>query len=922
MRPLKLTLSAFGPYADKTVIELDRLGKSGIYLITGDTGAGKTTVFDAIAFALFGSASGDVRQSSMFRSKYAKPSTPTFVELEFEYKKKRYLIRRSPEYTRPKKSGEGETSEKGSAEMILPDGRAVTGLKEVTAKAEELLGINRNQFLQIAMIAQGEFRRLLDADTASRTEIFRRIFKTEPFKELQDSVKRDALDAENEAKEAKRSIKQYASGVKCDADSTFGLELERARNGEMLLGDITDLIGKIVSADEKKLEDTEKRYAAADEALGKTRAEAELYRKQEETKAALEKNKREAAIKKEALDSAKAAYGAAEKNSPEREAAAKSVIELESKMSSFDELERTERELISAREKYKAAQELEKSATAKSEEIKAELEKSEKRLEELGETGAGLERLKAELEKINAALEDKKGFDSRLEAYKTASKRYNTAQAEAAEAIKKYEAVMSEYSKVNAAFLAEQAGILAERLSDGEACPVCGSTAHPKPAVKSVSAPSEDDVKRAKAEAEAASAQSTKLSNAAAALRSEAQTQKSEIEAAAEKLFNGADGKDYYALSEELGKKLAQARENQLSLISGEEKKNRERGELEKGIPQLRELKEKYDGEAAKHREEMSSLNTAGSELRKSSDRLKKELGFGNKAEAEKELKLRKEKLAVLESEFNVAKESLEKAKSEYSGLEGERKGLEKALKEATALDIEALRTREAEQSALKAALDKEKTELSARLTSNRAIIGDIKKRAEALSKTENRLVMLESLSKTLNGNVSGKSRVQLETFVQMKYFDRIINRANVRLLEMTNSQYELVRREASGRKAQTGLELDVKDHYNGTVRSVGSLSGGESFKASLALALGLSDEIQYSAGGIQLDSMFIDEGFGSLDEESLQQALKVLIGMAGENRLIGIISHVGELKTKIDKQINVTKKHGAELGSRIELIV
>ena len=208
MRPLKLTLSAFGPYAGRTVLELSKLGTNGLYLITGDTGAGKTTIFDAITYALYGEASGDHRDPSMFRSKYADAETPTEVELVFSYADKTYTVRRNPEYERPKARGEGYTVQKADAELRYPDGRVVTRLKEVNAAVREIMGVNRDQFLQIAMIAQGDFLKLLLATTEDRKAIFRRIFNTQPFLRLQERLKREANTLENRCKEVAGSLSQ------------------------------------------------------------------------------------------------------------------------------------------------------------------------------------------------------------------------------------------------------------------------------------------------------------------------------------------------------------------------------------------------------------------------------------------------------------------------------------------------------------------------------------------------------------------------------------------------------------------------------------------------------------------------------------------------------------------------------------------
>ena len=231
MRPIRLVMSAFGPYAGRTELELSKLGTSGLYLITGDTGAGKTTIFDAIAFALYGEASGTAREAGMLRSQYADITTPTEVELTFEYKGRQYVLRRNPEYTRPRTRGDGLTTEKAGAELHYPDGRVETRLKDVNRAIVEIMGVDRNQFAQIVMIAQGDFLKLLIAPTEERKKIFQKIFRTERFQLLQDKLKAESNALKNEHEKVSSGLRQYMEGIVCAADSPFADAVKNARSG-------------------------------------------------------------------------------------------------------------------------------------------------------------------------------------------------------------------------------------------------------------------------------------------------------------------------------------------------------------------------------------------------------------------------------------------------------------------------------------------------------------------------------------------------------------------------------------------------------------------------------------------------------------------------------------------------------------------
>ncbi|MBQ9886759.1 MAG: SMC family ATPase [Lachnospiraceae bacterium] len=924
MRPTQLTMSAFGPYADKTVLDFNLLGTKGLYLITGDTGAGKTTIFDAITFALFGEASGDVRKATSFRSKYASADTPTFVELIFEYNDKTYCIKRNPEYLRPKKSGTGETKENANAELIMPDGRIVHKTGEVTKEIEELLGINRKQFSQIAMIAQGDFRKLLDADTKSRIEIFSQIFKTGPYADLQQRIREDSLTTFRDREDAKKSIKQYVNSVKCGETDPLRLDLEAAQAEQMLVDDEITLIANIITSDTSALKSVEKELLETEKALSDIQADIRMYNRQIQTKKDYEANEKLIASKAQEVEKSKEVLEKEKSKSTEREALAKNINSLEALLPKFDELDKEVKALNDAiGNKEKQIKALNKTRAARTSAID-ELAKKQARLDELKDAGTNI----AKLDGLIADLADKitsiEELEDKLDDYHKREKEAFAKQEECELALQSELHLSSLYNNINMAFLAEQAGILAQRLIDGAPCPVCGSVSHPAPAKLSEHAPTENDVKKAKTDADNANKKSQALSSEAAVLNTEAKGLKAEACSKADKLFESYAFENLSDMSAELKSSTRQAKADAQTQLKAENDKNAEKTALEKQISELLQHKDSLEDSLADINAEISSLTTAIDLKTTHVEKIRTELGFASKHIAKEKLDRLKAELKKLEDAFKQAKKNYDDEDNLLRELKGKQQGLEESLKSFVMLNIDELESLKTGKQQRKSDLDTKRRTINSRLDNNNDLLQKIKAQSSHLSEIEARYTWLSSLSNTVNGNVSGKEKIQLQTYVQMMYFDRIIERANTRLLIMTNGQYELLRRKEAGQNAsQTGLDLDVLDHYNGSTRAVSSLSGGESFKASLALALGMSDEIQCSAGGIQLDTMFIDEGFGSLDDDSLQMALKVLVGMTGENRLVGIISHVTNLKDKIDKQIVVSKNHSFDdFGSSVKIIV
>lgn len=1083
MRPLTLTMSAFGPYAGKTTLPLEQLGERGLYLITGDTGAGKTTLFDAIAFALYGEASGQNRSSSMLRSKYADPATPTYVELTFAYGGKRYTIRRNPAYDRPKTRGAGTTPQSAEAELTMPDGRVLSRVKEVNQAVQELLGIDRNQFSQIAMLAQGDFYRMLLATTDDRVQIFRKLFRTEPYRRLQDRLKERTGELERTRSSIRSAISQYTAGIRLMPEDPEQETLAGLLEGTLPESELLPLLERLLERDAQGLEQAEQTCARLEEqltvlhqSLDRAKQAARLreaYRQaQEQLKA--QKRQRDACkatldaslsdqtrqkeltveitrireqlpryaekeqlrttlaqMKQDATHSQQEIKQTQERIAQGRSRYEKHVLELKSLANAGEnreklaalikEQQKKDQQLAVLSEKLTsydklcrqlaAAQQAYQQAEHAAGQQRQALEQLTGQLQTLGDAPARLERLLAQKQAAEQRAEQLATLAQRLDAYRIQSGELEQAQRAYAAAAEIMQQEKDAYDRMQQAFLDAQAGILAASLQDGAPCPVCGAASHPHPAQPAKNAPTEAELKAARNRSDKAQQTCTQASRHAGTLRGKAESLAQSIREQCSAL--GLEW-DLSALPGHLQQEQSLLKDKQAGLdaeLTETEQHIALRRQLETEQPKAEQILRQMEDALAGKRDARSSLDaqvqaaaeqllehTRTLELDCTLDMLPKKLNLMQKASSisadslsgrlqreEQNVARRQEleqsnprdeaQLRQMESDYADAREQLarlleqastaakqleeysqllpfadrKEAQAQITALEGEQSRLEQlavqrqqaydAAREAHATAQSRCRTLE-EQLAqyqqedvpgLEAQLrqleqDKqqagqEKTHRISRLGLNRSARDGILQQQTRLEKTMQELQMVSGLSNTAAGKLSGKERVALETFVQMHYFDRIIRRANRRFLVMSSGQYELKRQQsATDLRSQSGLELCVVDHYNGTERSVRTLSGGESFMASLSLALGLSDEIQSSAGGIRLDTMFVDEGFGSLDEETLQQAMRALQSLTESNRLVGIISHVGALKNQIDKQILVTKQPAGGSHAQVQV--
>ena len=920
MRPLKLTIAGFGPYAGVQELDFEALGKSGLYLITGDTGAGKTTIFDALTFALFGEASGENREVSMLRSKYARAEDPTYVELTFAYGGKEYQVRRNPEYERAKTRGTGTTKQTADASLTYPDGHVVTKLKDVDKSIREIIGLTREQFSQVAMISQGDFRRLLQADTRERQKIFRDIFGTGLFVTLQNQLKEQSSQVKEQKDQASRSIQQYIGGMVCDGDSPLSVDVKKAKSGQLPIAGVMELFEALLQADRDAQKQLDAELAEIERELETVSGQLTQAEACAAARKALAQKEKDEINQVAGLESAEIALKEARATVPEQEALSKSITQIDLLLPSYEELNVKTDALGDARRKSAKAKADQQAAEAGRAALTAEIAA-------LKAEQAGLADAAAKKEQLTAGrqnLDDRKGKLQTLTAglEELAAQRKALAEKQAAHLSADGEStrLLQEYEAKNRAFLREQAGIIASTLSEGESCPVCGSTCHPKLAVLSEDAPTEAEVKKAKKAYDTAQKATEKASLAAGKQQGTVTTTEAALLKEIGTLLpdTALDSAEAVAAAQ-IGELSAQLKTLDTQIREAEAKIRRKQT-LDARIPEKEGALSETDAKLTAAREQLAGYTASAEELEKQLAALREKLTFPDKAAAETEKKTLQSKLQSHKNALTAAESAFSRSKENLAATRAAIEQLRRQLEGGTEADAAQLNAQKGQLTLRKTAITQNQKVVHTRITTNEAARKNIAKKQAELEALESRFAWMKSLSDTANGNLSGKDKIMLETYIQTTYFDRILQRANIRLRKMSGGQYDLKRRRTAGNKqSQSGLELDIVDHINTTERSVNTLSGGEAFLASLALALGLSDEVQMSTG-IQLDTLFVDEGFGSLDSEALSKAYATLAGLTEGNRLVGIISHVAELKERIDKQIVVSKLKTGGSTARIDL--
>ena len=925
MKPLKLTMSAFGSYAGKNVIDFTGQ-QQGIFLITGDTGAGKTTIFDAITYALYNQTSGGERNGNMMRSQYAQPETETYVELEFLYRGQTYRVRRNPDYKITKTLKNGKIREQKvphSVELTLPDGTVFPEKKNATdAKIIEILGLTADQFSQIVMIAQGDFLKLLYTKSDERKMIFSKLFRTDIYWKIQENLRRKSMEMDERIQENDRAFEQEKSRIiplpeseELPLDELVERLRERLKDAlkeqNLRRANVEELNKKITKYEEinklfrslEKIRQTGKELEARQAESKERRQQIENARKADKVLVAEQQNLRQQQTVEQSV-----------------QAIAKMEETLTNNQEMFETL-KTQLQEVEAEQKREAA-DIQKKMLALEQSFpsyealqnaRSEEQQAKKVWEDLGKTSE--ESFHKKEAGIAALKEQQKQQEQVVEQTK---KNWEQTSLGASESAKHYEHMYE-------AFLKEQAGILAENLSAGCPCPVCGSTVHPDPAKLSDHAVTELEVEQAKKTRAAAE---EKRDMAYAAFEAE-KTEKQKLAQAVEK--EEAD----FVLAQTIAKQ--QRKEAEQNYVSLQKIAEQIREKLV--YPSLAEAKKQYaamqkaleaaEQEIERKRQKVSELAEAMNTLKgqKLAEEENQKTAKKLAAKTEKEYaKLLEKSGFVSEETYHLAilpersRSKLEREEKEYESQclrqQSEQKLLEKQVSGKTYTDTAELNEQlKAEKQALK---ETEKTymELHTAYENDRSVLQNCAVYLEKGKKLESEDQVIKSLSKTANGRLSGSAKIDFETYIQRQYFKQIIHEANKRLLTMSNHQFILKLKEEAntGRKTNEGLDLSVYSLVTDSERDVKTLSGGESFLAALAMALGLSDIVERSAGAIHPDMMFIDEGFGSLDAQSRQQAIEVLAELAGDSRMVGIISHVTELKEQIDRKLVVSR---TDKGSR-----
>lgn len=1036
MKPIKIEISAFGPYKGKVEIDFTKIGENGIFLITGDTGAGKTTIFDAIVFALYGNVSGSNRQVTSIRSDFADIDTKTYVTLEFSHKEKTYIVTRNPQYERPKKSGEGYTTQVPDASLESDGEVLASGVSNVDNKIKEILGIDVKQFKQISMLAQGEFLKILFADSDSRTEIFRKIFDTYIYDNITKKLKTKQSEAFMNLNRYRTQFLTNTNNIKWETEPEF-IRVLSDRNIHNYIKDVLESLEVEVESNKKETDKTNKevdklqkdvqkresqiqkaeeinlQFSKLEELTKKAEEQKEQKAVYEEKQKLVEKTQKIQAtvlpkeqmyqnVKKEIQELENAIKENSEKlkllNEKEQEYKQKDAKMKQLKLQSED-LKKQEEQISKMKEEMQSIEDI----LAKIQEYdrqKAQMElfkQKEERILKLKESLQEYKKLSDEFEKIEQERVKTINVEEQEKQREEASKKFDIIN-------KSYREIEDKYKEEEDKFYRGQAGILAESLEEGKPCPVCGNEHHPHIAKKSEALSKEqlDELKREKEEKEKEK-NITSEKVAAIVAKIDALIEDFNFDSSKIKLVDYI--KQVNEKYEEYDKKITEKKQeaNKIYLNITEEnldieefdydsfksefdedkkrieeimtknstliddfsqkmkKELSEQTDIKEYAKEVKnkyetqekayqktcemicdlyyeiedlvldieefdfeELKEEYEEEKKEHLKNLTECSTQKGQLEKlttskknEEDKLKKEY-----EEAYQSLGFETEELykkSILDEQTLIeTQELIQIYQTDCIEVNARMKELADNLKGKEKIDLAKDREEYGKQAEKLEELKQSQVSINSRYITNTEILELLNQNSEEVLKQTELYLTLEELYKTASGTLSGKRRVEFEQYVQAAYFDMILIEANKRLVKMTSNRFELVRKkEASKLTDKIGLDLEVNDNYTGKIRDVKSLSGGESFKAALSLSLGVSDVIQSYSGGVVVDTLFIDEGFGSLDTESREQAINTLNLLTDNNKLIGIISHVTELKERIDKKIIIEKTSN---GSQIKL--
>lgn len=1025
MRPKKLVMSAFGPYAKEEVIDFSLLNGKNIFLITGTTGAGKTTIFDAISYALFGEASGSSRENESLRSDFADINRLTYVELDFELKGETYHIRRVPQQMKPKVKGEGFTHQGSEAELILPDGKVRTGTSNVTNKINELLGITKEQFKQIVMLPQGEFKKLLLADSKEREVIFRKIFGTYNYEKIQLLLNDKAKKIYKDLEKSKDSILVNLKNIKSENINIEDKDIDLSSTVAKIEEEI-DIKKKDNAEIEQKLTiirkniekfQTEKIQGITNNSLlqekVKVQALLEDYKKQEinikvkednlvklnkakeivfiedelsrvirnrqiKEKLSLEISNNIQVIQNE-LEKAKVYLLSEEGKEEEKNKNIELRNSLNEKKPKIIEFDNKKSNVSKLTTKIKGVKESLENEQKNLQILKEDKVKNEENIKNISELEKQKILIDKEAQDKQKLIQEIRNLYKAIQKLKCNNEEYKKLNVDFKNKDYIYKINKADYENKQELYMKEQAGILASVLKDGQACPVCGSTNHPLPAVRINEVPTEEELNISKEKYEKCQKEYNEILVKMASLKSSIDSLKSDvIEKKMENLSEYFESIIYNDETEDkvilLGKKLRDEIEqlnsklsimnveivkkeslneecetiknkiknseikitelNEMytndfaSLKSDEEKIKSLEREIPEGISSIADLDDRilvlqekidlHDKRVKAARDKVNELNDKkASEISKFEEgkKILKEISIDIKEKNDLFNRMISESKFENLDEYNEVKKNIvyiDKIQNEISQFKEKLKSLSDRyieLKTKTEklefVDIKEIEDKISNEKKIEEDISQKAKQLYSIIDNNVNTLKEIKKISDKVKEKESAYRIIGELANLANGKKS--PYISFERFVLASYFQEIIDAANIRLSKMTGERFILKRKEDKSKgTSQQGLELEVYDNYTGKCRHVKTLSGGESFKAALSLALGLSDVVQANAGGISLDTIFIDEGFGTLDSESLDNAISSLIALQKGGRLVGIISHVPELKERIEAKLEI----------------
>ena len=875
MKPIRLTLSAFGPYAGETTVDFSRFGEEGLFLIAGDTGAGKTTLFDAISFALYGEASGgkERRKSKSFRSDWADPRTETYVELTFRHRDKTWRVRRNPEYPRLMKRRDEMTTQSADATLTSVDtGEVIDGLREVNTKIQEMLGLTQDQFTRTVMIAQGDFLKILNASSDERKALFQKLFNTSVYADLQKRLQEMNSACNREREELEQRVRIAAGKIDPEPEDPEREQIAEFKAEPQYAGLLAECLERLLGREKEAGERVRREKKNAEEEIGRLNAETERARADNADFDALEK----ARADRERLSASQSDMDALAAELDEARKAQELSPEKALLDKNRDDLQKQEKTAARAEEALKKAE--------------AMLPDAERKKREADSHAGEADALLAAAKQLSDCAPVLRDLDSRRK--------------KLARQQKSLQALLSASSGADAAYTAakegyfrSQAGLMARDLKEGQPCPVCGATSHPHPAEWTAASVTREELEAAEERRSKAQAELNEADKALTALRAEA-------EAGQKRLAEMGIGENETPGSLE---KQIQEKQNQAKLYREAIKKA---GDDLQGLQIAMEKNRTAAEQGRAHAEELR--RDSESRQRSFREHLTK-VGFADERAYQLAIRL---PAAMRDAEGRL-KEFGERKKS----LDDQIASLQEKLSGKVRTDMAGLEERLTAQQNRKAAAEKAEGALNKKCALHEDALREIREALGRQKRREEHWAVVRDLYNCCAGISGGAYRGKLtfEAYVQQYYFKQVVAAANKRLTVLTDGMFILrCKEEARDRVRQSGLDLDVLDRGTGQWRDVSTLSGGESFLASLALALGLSDVVQAQSGAIRMDAMFIDEGFGTLDDNALRNSLQVLSDLADGNRLIGIISHVHDLEERIEKQIVVSR---TIRGSKIEII-